>query len=329
MSRTIPAHIVGSVVNSIAHQNLRYLRQKAVDEYWDEKAKELLRKRSIETKKSRKPRIKIGSKTEFTKKDLAAAKYELIFELMRLGPIEENWSTNTNLPHPHPVGSQEKFAERAGIKLGHFDMLEKGEVAFTLDDAVKIARACDIDLATFLTPSKENLETDTYLDLQPQHPTHGPVLMFEWLLWIHGYRPLPGQDPKKFRELNALPKVFVENPVDARRERDIEEREKELKEANDSILNVMDMFAEKVPKRSSSIPLTPYEKSNPPDHSTPPKRTAIIKSTLAFAARIKVLFRTDNGTQGLKILKKRFADSIFVIRGQAVLIVKMLIGLGK
>ena len=153
--------------------------------------------------------------------------------------------------------------------------------------------------------------------------------MFEWLLWIHGYRPLPGQDPKKFRELNALPKVFVENPVDARRERDIEEREKELKEANDSILNVMDMFAEKLPKRTSSIPLTPYEKSTPTDHPTPSKRTAIIKSTLAFAARIKVLFRTDNGTQGLKILKKRFADSIFLIRGQSVLIVKMLIGLGK
>lgn len=329
MSGTIPAHIGGSVVNSIAHQNLRYLRQRAVDEHWDEKAKDRVEKRARETKKTRKPRIKIGGEPKYTKEEIEVAKRELMFELMTLGPVEENWSTNVNLPLPHPAGSKSKFADRAGIELGHFEMLEKGEVTFTLDDAVKIARSCDIDLATFLTPSMENLQNDTYLDLQPQHPEHGPVLMFEWLLWIHGYRPLPGQDPKKFREMNALPKVFVENPVDVRRERDFKERETELKRANDSILNVMDMFAEVVPKGIRDIPLTPYEKITPLYPRIRKNHTAIIKSTLRIAARIKVLFRTDNGTQGLKLLKKRFADSISLIRGQAVLIVKMLIGFRK
>lgn len=329
MSEAIPAHIRGSVVNSIAHQNLRYLRQKAVDEYWDEEAIARVKRRALETKKSRGPRFKNGGGTKFTKEEIEVARRELMLELMTLGPVEENWSINPNLPHPHPPGSQSKFAERAGIDLGHFKMLENGEVAFTLDDAVKIARASHIDLATFLTPSMENLETDTYLDLQPQHPTHGPVLMFEWLLWIHGYRPLPGQDPKKFREMNAMPKVFVENPVDARRERDFEEREKELKRAFDSILNVLDMFAVELPKGIRDIPLTPYEKTTPLYARTRKNQTAVIKSTLRIAVRIKVLFRTDNGTQGLKLLKKRFSDSISLIRGQAVLIVKMLIGFRK
>ena len=329
MSEANPAHIRGSVVNSIAHQNLRYLRQKAVDEYWDTQAEALVKKRSLETKKSRKPRVKVGGGTKFTKEEIEVAKRELMLECMTLGPVEEDWSINTNLPFPHPVGSKKNFAERAGIELGHFEMLEKGEVDFTLDDAVKIARSCDIDLTTFLTPSMENLERDTYLDLQPQHPTHGPVLMFEWILWIHGYRPLPGQDPKKFREMNALPKVFVENPVDARRERDFEEREKELKRAHDSFLNILDSFAVELPKGIRDIPLTPYEKITPVYPIIRKNRAAIIKSTLIIAARIKVLFMTDNGTKSLKILKKRFTDSIPLIRGRAVFIVKMLIGFRK
>ena len=329
MSEAIPAHLHGSVVNSIAHQNLRYLRQKAVDEYWEEEAIARVERRALETKKSRKPRIKVGGGTKYTKEEIEVAKRELMLELMTLGPVEENWSINPNLPLPHPPGSQSEFAKRAGIKKGHLKMLEEGKVAFTLDDAVKIARACDIDLATFLTPSMENLENDTYLDLQPQHPTYGPILMLEWLLWIHGYRPLPGQDPKKFREMNALPKVFVENPVDARRERDFEKREKELKRAHDSILNILDMFAVELPKGIRDIPLTPYEKITPLYPRTRKNQTAIIKSTLRIAARIKVLFRTDNGTQGLKLLKKRFADSIPLIRGQAVFIVKMLLGFRK
>lgn len=329
MSGSIPAHLHGSVVNSIAHQNLRYLRQKAVDEYWNEQAEALVKKRALETKKSRAPRFKDGGGTKFTKEEIEVAKRELMLEFMTLGPVEENWSINPNLPRPQPPGSQSKFAERAGIELGHFDMLEKGKVPFTLDDAVKIARAGDIDLATFLTPSMENLETDTYLDLQPQHPKHGPVLMFEWLLWIHGYRPLPGQDPKKFREMNALPKVFVEKPVDARRERDFEEREKELKRAFDSFLNILDMFAVELPKGIRDIPLTPYEKITPVYPKIRKNRTAIIKSTLRIAARIKVLFMTDNGSKSLKMLRKRFADSIPLIRGQAVFIVKMLLGFRK
>ena len=73
----------------------------------------------------------------------------------------------------------------------------------------------------------------------------------------------------------------------------------------------MDIFAELVPKDARDIPLTPYEKITPVYSLVPKNGRAIIKSTLKIAARIKVLFMTDNGTKSLKVLKKRFADSFY------------------
>jgi transcriptional regulator with XRE-family HTH domain len=329
MSGANPAHIRGSVVNSIAHQSLRYLRQKAVDEYWAEQARALAEKRAAETKKPGKPRVGASKKVHVSKSQIENAMFTLLTEFKSLGNMETEWSPNENMPLPHPTGSKKQFAARAGIEIGHFELLEDGKIDFTLDDAIKIARASDIDLATFLTPSMENLESDMYLDLQPEDSVHGPVLMFEWVLWIHGYRPLPGQNPKKFRETNALPKVFVNNPVDARRDRDIEERERELNRAKVSTLNALDALADGVPKRSVDVPLTPYEKASAKYVLIPKTSRFMIRETLKFAARLKVLFRTDNGSLGLKKLKKRFTDSLAYMRSEAVLIVKLLIGLGK
>ena len=329
MSGPNPAHIRGSVVNSIAHQNLRYLRQKAVDEHWDEQAKALAEKRASEDKKSGKARVGSGPKVRVTKKEIETIKQELIMKFITLEPMETNWSPNEGMPLPHPAGSKKKFAERAGIELEHLKMLEDGLADFTLDDAIKISRASDIDLTTFLTPSMENLESDIYLDLQPEHPVHGPVLMFEWILWIHGYRPLPGQNAKKFREMNALPKVFINDPVDARRDRDFEERELEINRAKVSSLNALDALEDGVPERTADVPPTPYEKLTPRYMMIPKTSRFVIRETLRFAARTKVLFRTDNGKTGLKKLKKRFTDSIAFMRSKAVLVVKLLIGLGK
>jgi hypothetical protein len=305
------------------------LRQKAVDEYWAEQARELAESREADSRKPGKARVGSKQKNFVSKSQIENALFTLVTEYKSLGKIETDWSPNEQMPLPHPTGSKKQFAERAGIELGHFEMLEDGKVDFTLDDAVKIARVSDIDLATFLTPSMENLESDMYLDLQPVNSQHGPVLMFEWLLWIHGYRHLPGQNPKKFRETNALPRNFINNPVDARRDRDIEERERELNRAMVSTLNALDALEDGVPKRSSDVPLTPYEKVTP--HYVLAHKTSrfIIRETLRFAARLKVLFRTDNGSSGLKKLKKRFTDSLAFMRSKAVLIVKLLVGLGK
>lgn len=329
MSGVNPAHIRGSVVNSIAHQSLRYLRQKAVDEYWAEQARALAEKRAAEDKKPGKARVGASKKVHVSKSEIENAMFMLLTEFKSLGNIETDWSPNEDMPLPHPTGSKKQFAERAGIELGHFELLEDGKVDFTLDDAVKIARVSDIDLATFLTPSMENLESDMHVDLQPEHPQHGPVLMFEWVLWVHGYHPLPGQNPKKFRETNALPKHYMSNPVDARRDRDIEEREKEINRAKMSPVSVLDALEDGVPKRSSDVPLTPYEKASKTYALTPRISRFIIRETLRFAARLKILFRTDNGSTGLKKLKKRFTDSLAFMRSKAVLIVKLLIGLGK
>ena len=121
----------------------------------------------------------------------------------------------------------------------------------------------------------------------------------------------------------------MNNPVDARRDRDIEEREKELNRAKVSTLNALDALADGVPKRSVDVPLTPYEKASAKYVLIPKTSRFMIRETLKFAARLKVLFRTDNGSLGLKKLKKRFTDSLAYMRSEAVLIVKLLVGLGK
>ena len=84
MSGPNPAHIRGSVVNSIAHQNLRYLRQKAVDEHWDEQAKALAEKRASEDKKPGKARVGSGPKVRVTNKEIETIKQELIMKFLTL-----------------------------------------------------------------------------------------------------------------------------------------------------------------------------------------------------------------------------------------------------
>jgi hypothetical protein len=115
MSGTNPAHIQGSVVNSIAHQSLRYLRQKAVDEYWAEQARALAEKRAAETEKPGKARVGTSKKTHVSKSQIENAMFALLTEFKSLGNMETEWSPNENMPLPHPTGSRKQFAERAGI----------------------------------------------------------------------------------------------------------------------------------------------------------------------------------------------------------------------
>ena len=87
MSGVNPAHIRGSVVNSIAHQSLRYLRQKAVDEYWAEQARELAESREADSRKPGKARVGSKKKNFVSKSQIENALFTLVTEYKSLGKI--------------------------------------------------------------------------------------------------------------------------------------------------------------------------------------------------------------------------------------------------
>ena len=339
------AYPQGSIINLIARQNLLSLRQKSADAFFDEKAKEVIiesgkykRKRIPSTlhkaksvKKSRKQEFWIDESTDshIPNAVIKELKDKLIFDFITMGEVSKEWlpkeGANNRVSIPK---SQKEFARLAGINEGHYKQVEMGEVPISLDDAVKICRAYNIDLAKFLTPPLENLEEDLYFDLLPIHPSAGPTYMYQWIMWIHGYKELPGQDQKEFCSSTALPAPFNYG-VHGGRERDYDLRQAELKRIKESELNAASILNEFIEKKKSKILNSPYLKLE--------KRIAldekisfnIIRSTIKIATGTKVLFRTDNGATGLKRLHSRFINRLSIIRENIVFILTKLLAIKK
>lgn len=324
-------YIAGSVVNSLAHQKLLVLRQREADAYWDAKAKE--RQEIVLPKKKRAPRISTetkaakadrehGEKIEFKK-----VRDELIMEFISFNHIESNWRPGGEVPPPNPR-SQEDFAKQAGIEPGHYEWIEKGAGPMTLDDAVKIARAYDMDISTFLLPDMENLEQIEFFDLEPLNQQHGPIYMYEWVLWIFGYRPLPGQDVKLWRKTTSLPAAYVEQ-VSGKQERDIAIRQAELKRIENSTVSAYRVLDKNTPRKSVDVPFTPFTDPTIQIPMSIGISQRIIKHTLAVATRTKVAFETEIGTGSRKKRRDKFSDSIGIMRDNIVRVVVDLLSLGR
>jgi len=324
-------YIGGSVVNSLAHQKLLVLRQREADAYWDAKAKE---RQEVELpKKKRAPRVsgeskaakadrKHGEEMEFKK-----VRDELIMQFISFNNIESNWKPGGNVPPPNPR-SQDDFAKQAGIDPGHYKWIEDGQGPMTLDDAVKIARAYDLDISTFLLPDMENLEQSEFFDLEPLNQQHGPIYMYEWVLWIFGYRPLPGQDAKIWRRTTSLPAAYVEQ-VSGKQERDLAIRQAELKRIENSKVSAYGVLDKNTPRKSPDVPETPFTKPTINFPLSLDISHRIIKNTLAIATRTKVAFETTAGTGIRKVRRDRFSDSIGIIRNNIVRVVMDLLSLGR
>lgn len=327
----VSPYIGGSVVNSLAHQKLLVLRQREADAYWDAKAKE---RQEVELpKKKRSPRVSIeskaakadrkhGAKIEFNK-----VRDELIMQFISFNNIESNWKPGSEVPPPNPK-SQEDFAKQAGIDPGHYKWIEDGQGPMTLDDAVKIARAYDMDISTFLLPDMENLEQSEFFDLEPLNHQHGPIYMYEWVLWIFGYRPLPGQDAKIWRRTTSLPTAYV-NQVSGKQERDIAIRQAELKRIENSTVSAIRVLDKSTPRKSVDVPLTPFTDPTIQIPMSLAISQRIIKHTLAVATRTKVAFETSAGTGNRKQRIKKFSDSLGIMRDNIVRVVMDLLSLGR
>jgi transcriptional regulator with XRE-family HTH domain len=325
------AYIGGSVVNSLAHQKLLSLRQREADAHWKAVAEE--RKNAETNKKRRAPRhagMTKAAKQDFKHQEqmeLARIRDEAIMQFVSLNGIETDWKPGSDVPPPNPK-SQEEFAKQAGIAPGHYKELEAGKVEITLDDAVKISRAFHIDIATFLLPDVENLEKSKYFDLQPIHPIHGPIYMYEWVLWVLGYRPLPGQDKKIWRKTTSMPAAYIYD-VHGGRARDIEEVNKELDRIANSSVSAYGVLDVKTPRRDKTIPHTPFETTTNPENFSLKLSQEIIKASLGVATRMKVAFETGTSGKALKARRDKFSDSMGIIRDRTVKAVLILLALGR
>jgi transcriptional regulator with XRE-family HTH domain len=325
------AYIGGSVVNSLAQQKLLSLRQREADAHWNAVAEE--RKNAETSKKRRAARLSDMSKVakqdfkQQEKMQLARIRDEAIMQFVSLNGIETNWKPGSDVPPPNPK-SQEEFAKQAGIAPGHYKEIEAGTVEITLDDAVKISRAFHIDIATFLLPDVENLEKSKYFDLHPIHPVHGPIYMYEWVMWILGYRPLPGQDKKIWRKTTSMPAAFIYN-VHGGRPRDIDEVNRELDRIANSSVSAYRVLDVKTPRRDTGVPHTPFQSLTAPQNFTLKQSQALIKSSLGVATRLKVAFETGNSSKALKTKRDQFSDSIGIIRDGIVKAVLILLALGR
>lgn len=325
------AYIGGSVVNSLAHQKLLSLRQREADAHWDAVAKE--RQNAETNKKKRAARLSgmpKAAKQDFKHQEamqLRKFRDDAIMQFVSLNGLETEWRPGSETPPPNPK-SQDDFAKQAGIAPGHYKELEAGKVEITLDDAVKISRAFDIDIATFLLPDVENLEKSKYFDLQPIHPVHGPIYMYEWVLWILGYRPLPGQDKKIWRKTTSMPAAYIYN-VHGGRARDIEEVNRELDKIMYSKVSAHEVLRPTTPRKKIGVPLTPFQSSINQENFTLKHSHDIIKASLGVATRMKVAFETGSGGKALKSKRDKFSDSIGIIRDRIVEVVLSLLAMGR
>ena len=325
------AYIGGSVVNSLAQQKLLSLRQREADAYWKHVAE---KRQNAETPKKKRA-ARLGGTTKAEKQDfkhqeemeLRKFRDEAIMQFISLEGIQTDWVPGSEVPPPNPK-SQEEFAKQAGIAPGHYKEIEAGKVEITLDDAVKISRAFDIDIATFLLPDVENLEKSKYFDLQPIHPVHGPIYMYEWVMWVLGYRPLPGQDKKIWRKTTSMPAAYIYS-VHGGRARDIEEVNRELDKIMNSKVSAHEVLRPATPRKKIGVPLTPFGSAIAQEAFTIKHSQNIIKASLGVATRMKVAFETGSGGKALKAKRDKFSDSIGIIRDRIVEAVLILLALGR
>ena len=152
--------------------------------------------------------------------------------------------------------------------------------------------------------------------------------MYEWVLWIFGYRPLPGQDAKIWCNTSSLPAAYVEQ-VSGKKERDIAIRQEELKRIENSKVSAYGVLDKSTPRRSLDVPHTPFTEPIIHFPMSISVSQRIIKHALGVATRTKVAFETTVRTGTDKVRRKRFSDSIGIVRDNIVRIVMDLRSLGR
>ena len=324
MSPKSPARETQSAINSVALQNLRIIRRRLNDKAWIRAAERKLAKNQSVRGKS-KDLTKERSEYEIV---LKFAIFKLVDEYAEKGKIPKGWDPNEGLPLPEFPKSRKQFAAATGIDEGHLRALEDGIVDFTLDDAIQIARIGNMDLATFLTPAFEELEKELYFPLSPVNPKLGNPLMSEWLLWIHGFRPLPGQDREDFIKQTASPAPLMKSLDDTRSYRGHDMVAKDEKLMQSSKVYVYGFAKDLSNPNPFRALLSPFEKAPKHAKSITEANQLIIRNVLLLATQLKnIMSSKEKG--GLTEKRKRFVALLDFIRYCISAIVRILMKLGK
>lgn len=318
-----------SAVNLVALQNLRVIRRRINDKAWKAAAERRMRKEGKTIPKKTHATTSAepisGSAYEQT---LMFAVHKLVKEYAEKGKIPRGWDPQSGMALPEFPNTRKRFAAATGIDEGHLRALDDGIVEFTLEDAIQIARVGNMDLATFLTPSIDDLESNEFFDLNPSSNRKESLRMYEWLLWLRGYRPLPEQVEEEFIQQSASPAPRMDKLDNVKSFRGHDVVEEERNRIRSSQFYVDDYGRDETNTNPFGAPLTPYEKSPLAVNSPEKSHVLIIQNTLLLATQMKRIMSTSN-KGALKLKRNRFVTLIEFIRYSTSGIVRLLIRLGK
>lgn len=324
MSPKKPAAQTKSAVNSVALQNLRIIRRRMNDRAWIKAAEKKMAKTNSRQGKSA-PIKKTDSNYEQV---LMFAVFKLVDEYAERGRIPKGWDVSEGKPLPEFPKTRKQFADAAGIDEGHLRALEDGIVDFTLEDAIQIARVGNMDLATFLTPSLEELEQELYFPITPNGIKHGFPLMSEWLLWLRGFRPLPGQDREEFIKQTGSPAPRMNSLDNTRTYRGHDMVAADDKKMQSSKVYVYGYANDLENPNPFQAPLSPYDKAPTQANSLSEANQLLVRAVLLLATQLKKIMSTKEKGD-LKLKRARFVALMDFLRYGISAIVRILMKLGK
>jgi hypothetical protein len=187
-----------------------------------------------------------------------------------------------------------------------------------------------MDIATFLTPALEDLESTEYFPLEPINPRVGQIYIFEWLMWLRGYRKLPGQNEENFIKFTSEPRPLMTSFDDSRKSRWQDEVDRERILIEESKVNVSHWIDD---EKKSSNPFnaekTPFEKPRQPGNQlSDTARLLLIQATFITATQLKKLFLTKE--KGKHISKRdKWTKRFSFVKYSISTITSLLINLGK
>lgn len=167
-----------------------------------------------------------------------------------------------------------------------------------------------------------------YFPLAPTRLRYGFPLMSEWLLWLRGLRPLPGQDIEEFIRQSGSPAPRMDSLGDTRTYRGHDMVAADEKIMQRSKVYVYDYANDLANPNPFKAPLSPYEKSPQSVNSLSEANQLLIRNVLLLSTQLKKIMSTKE-KGALKIKRARFVALMDFLRYAISAIVRLLIKLGK
>lgn len=319
-----------SAVNTVALQNLRAIRRRINDNYWIEAAERRIRK--DEKAKSRTSRRHVrGANNKEDSPYEVVLKFALIAvvnDAVEKGKVANRWNYDAGEPLPEHPRTRKHFAQATGIDDGHLRAIEEDGVDFTLEDAIQIARIGNMDLATFLTPPLEDLESQLHFPMKLRNRYFTKLYMYEWLMWLRGYKHLPDQDPDEFVRLTHSPSLAMDKLDDTRTFRGLDYVHKDVERLAKSSIYIGNYLTNSGNPNPFKAPLSPFEKAPKQLQSIDELNKLMIQNTMILATQIKNVLSTK-ARGSLKAKRAQFVSILDFIRYAITTLVRLLLRAGK